>query len=1119
MKTIAPVLRLCVLTATLLHGVAHGEDIDLYAGVTGTVGAPNVLFFIDNSANWSSNAQSWTKATVQAKCTSSANPTQCTDYVNTIFGSASSLLQGQVELRALKLVLNNLVCGTSSKMTVNAGLMLLNDQGTVDSNSAISGYIRRHIDVMKKGSAQCSTMLADLDNIDSKITNPDFKGPASAQYGGALYEAFKYFGGWTNPAGASGGTAGTSVGATGFGPVRNSKPIAAEDPLAFTDAGKTTYQNPISGTNVCGNNYIVLIGNAFPNQEWGTDTNASPNPTNTLLTRLSYNAGPQIYPVPLKSSDKSKVRFADEWAAFLYKTDVSSADGIQNIRMFTLDVYNAKSDADQTQLLTSIADQSGPGGHFTVGGDLYGMITAFTDILTQIAAVNSVFSAASLPVSVNTQGSYVNQVFMGVFRPDGNSQQRWMGNLRQYKFALDDSGALFLADKFGKSAVDSQNTGFLQNCGTSYWTTDSGAYWQNITGYSTPSNCSTSLYSPYSDAPDGPIVERGGAAERLRNLGYTNRNIRTCDSTTCSNTTLIDFTLANMSSRMGSTLAASLVPWLRGQNVGDGSINAQGITSTTQYGLEGTATRPTVHGDIVHSRPLAINYGVNGSDDVVVFYGAGDGMLHAVDGNQEASGASPTNEGNELWAFIAPEHWAKSDRVRTNSPLIAYPNLSSATILPTPQPRSWFFDGSISGYQERTASGISKIWIYPTMRRGGNSVYGFDVTNRPSSDSTKQPKVLWRYDDSATNGDTRMGQSWSAPTVIRVKGISSPLVVFGAGYDNCEDDEAPASKCSGITKGKGIVIVDAEKGKAQNYRFIGVTTNELDSSAGRFVADVVAVDVDRDGYTDVLYAADTAGNVWRINTSNPNANFAAYTNGVADWPVNKIAAMSNWGADKGEWRKFMYAPSTVTLATATSSTKQVTVLIGSGDREKPSATSNAALVKNRFYGIFDDVTKVTPATITIADGVGSSSNMKDVTGSDYLDPATLASYRGWYLNLASSVAPYEQVVTTPLTIAGETFFNTFQAKSSSPNACLDLGTARGYRINFQTGTAIKGYPLSSVFVSPGFPPSPVGGTVLVNGVRVPFVLGGQGKTPILPEKLVPKVNATRTPLYRYKRVD
>jgi type IV pilus assembly protein PilY1 len=1114
MNKLPVILRYSALALSMASVFAQAEDIDLYAGATGTIGAPNVLFFIDNSSNWSTANQAWDKNDVKAKCASSANPTKCSEYTETIFGASTSLTQGQVELRALKLVLNELVCGANGKMKVNAGLMLFNDQGTIDSKSAVSGYIRHRIDLLDQGSAHCSTLLNDLSSIDAKITTPEFKGPSSAAYGGALYEAFKYFGGWTNPAGAANATAGTAVGATGFGPVRNSLPIATEDAGAFIDA-KTTYKSPLTGDNLCGNNYIVVIGNTWPNQEWGTDTNASPNPTNTMLSRLGYKP-PQLYPVPLKNSDKSDIRFADEWAAFLYQTDVSAEPGIQNIRMFTVDVYNKKADASQAELLKSMADQSGPGGYFTVGGDIYRLITAFTDILTQIASVNSVFAAASLPVSVNTQGTFLNQVFMGVFRPDGGSQQRWLGNVKQYRFSLSGE-TLALTDKAGQVAVDAQNTGFLQHCATSFWTTNSDTYWQTVAGLNTPSSCTTSLYSPYSDAPDGPIVERGAAAQQLRNLGHAFRNIRTCSSDTCSSASLSAFTTATM----GANMDATLVAWLRGENKGDGASNNNGPVRDTngnleweQYGLLATATRPTVHGDVVHSRPLAINYGVDGNDDVVVFYGAGDGMLRAIDGNQEAPDAEPDEKGKELWAFVAPEHWSKLGRLRSNSPLVKYPNQVAGTITPAPEPRSWFFDGSIGGYLERTDASISKVWIYPTMRRGGAAVYAFDVTARPST--ADQPTLLWRYSDA---DDSRMGESWSTPVAIRVKGVSEPLVVFGAGYDKCEDTETPATDCSAVSKGKGILILDAEQGKAQNYRFIGVGDGELDSSAGRFVADITAVDVDRDGYTDVLYAADTRGNVWRINTSDPAAGFEGYADGVEDWPVNKIAEVGDWGNDKAEWRKFLYAPSTVTLATATSSVKQVTVLIGSGDREKPSATSNSGKVVNRFYGIFDDVTKVTPDTIEVAEGFASGTNMKDVTNSDPIDPSALASYKGWYLNLSSSTEPYEQVVTTPLTIAGETFFNTFQAKSSSPSACLDLGTARGYRINFQTGTRLPGYPLQSTFISPGFPPSPVGGTVLIDGVRVPFVIGGQGKTPILPQKLVPKVKATREPVYRFMRVD
>ena len=41
---------------------ARAEDIDLYSGTGGAVAAPNVLFFLDNSSNWSAASQAWSKS-------------------------------------------------------------------------------------------------------------------------------------------------------------------------------------------------------------------------------------------------------------------------------------------------------------------------------------------------------------------------------------------------------------------------------------------------------------------------------------------------------------------------------------------------------------------------------------------------------------------------------------------------------------------------------------------------------------------------------------------------------------------------------------------------------------------------------------------------------------------------------------------------------------------------------------------------------------------------------------------------------------------------------------------------------------------------------------------------
>ncbi len=1124
-RTVAPP---AVLAFVVFGGsAAWAEDIDIYAGADNRLGAPNVLFFLDNTSNWSTSSQAWNKVTVRAKCDTLATQAQtavCRMYTDKVFGNDASLVQGQLQARALKLVVESMVCGPDSKkITVNIGLMLFNSAGTRDGNNVVGGYIRKAVRA-RATAAECADLIDDLNAISANINAPAYKGPASAGYGTALYEAFKYFGGWTNPAGNLSGTPGSPQGRTAFGPQRYSNLSGHEDPSAFTDPSLSNYQSPISASS-CGNNYVVLVGNGWPNQEHGSDTNATPHPGLLQFDRLGHSPGAQIYPRPLLNNAKSDVRWADEWARFLTDTDVSEAPGMQNLRLFAVDVFNpdvnggANDRTKQAALLKSMAAQSHPsgGGYFAVGGDVYRLVTAFSDIFTKIASVNSVFSSASLPVSVNAQGTFLNQVFMGVFRPDGDAQQRWAGNLKQYQFKLvgsPPSQKLILADKLGEPAVDeSRDGGFLDMCAASFWTTDSADYWTNVTGMNSPGACTLKQDQPvhlYSDFTDGPQVERGGAAQRLRAIGHAARNIQTCRTAACS-----ELAAFPNDAQTQTPAKAELAKWLRGENTGDGFYDSASDTvAFHQHARPGSATRPTVHGAVVHSRPLAVNYGnasttTPSNDDVVVFYGSGDGTLRAVNGNKADT------DGNELWAFIAPEHFDRLDRVRTNKPLIKYPNVS----VPNARPMDHFFDGSIGAYQERNGQDITRLWIYPTMRRGGTGVYAFDVTRKPDGSTASQPLLLWRYDSTV---NARMGQSWSTPVVIRVKGIERPLVVFGAGYDNCEDDESRTA-CDGVQRGQGVVVLDARSGPGSDQaerlnRVFGADTADNMAHAGRFAADIAAVDVNRDGYVDLLYALDTRGHVWRINTSDPLTGYTSFApagspneGSVAEWKITKIATVAQWDANAqpSERRKFMYAPSVVVIGS------QTIVLAGTGDREKPSAGSTASKTRNRFYGLRDAYANTTDVTPVVGHG-DPPPGLKNAA-TEVLDPKLAVS--GWYRELSTASEPYEQVVTTPLTLGGVTYFNTYQAKSGGAQQCNNLGTGRAYQMNFQTGAPVSGAPLMSAFLGGGIPPSPVGGTVLIADQRVPFVIGGPGPTPISPQKVVPQVRADRRPVYRVQRID
>src|SRR5262249_3704056 len=241
-----------------------------------------------------------------------------------------------------------------------------------------------------------------------------------------------------------------------------------------------------------------------------------------------------------------------------------------------------------------------------------------------------------------------------------------------------------------------------------------------------------------------------------------------------------------------SGLPSNVVNFTLGQDVNDENGNGN-ITEA----------RPSLHGDVIHSRPLAVDYG--SSTGVVTYYGANDGTLRAV------NGAS----GQEMWSFVPNEFFlarttsgGKSplQRLMDNSPLVSY----GTTPLAGSQPRDYLFDGSMGIYQN---ADNSKVWIYPTMRRGGRMIYGLDVTT-PGS-----PLFKWKFgcpnltSDSSCIGTSGIGQTWSTPNLAFVKGYSTttPIVAVGGGYDPCEDANTSSPLCSS-PKGNHVYVIDADTG-------------------------------------------------------------------------------------------------------------------------------------------------------------------------------------------------------------------------------------------------------------------------------------------------------------------
>ncbi len=121
----------------------------------------------------------------------------------------------------------------------------------------------------------------------------------------------------------------------------------------------------------------------------------------------------------------------------------------------------------------------GGGKYFRVNSSVGGgeqIADALDDIFSEIQAVNSVFASVSLPVSVNTQGTYLNQIYIGMFRPDQDGHPRWVGNLKQYK--LGSSATAWRPWMPTIPSAINASTGFITECARSFWTpTAVDNYW------------------------------------------------------------------------------------------------------------------------------------------------------------------------------------------------------------------------------------------------------------------------------------------------------------------------------------------------------------------------------------------------------------------------------------------------------------------------------------------------------------------------------------------------------------------------------------------------------------------------------------------------------------------
>lgn len=633
------------------------------------------------------------------------------------------------------------------------------------------------------------------------------------------------------------------------------------------------------------------------------------------------------------------------------------------------------------------------GGRYYTAENSIQLQDSFQGAINEILSTDATFTAPSVAVNSFNRTRSLDDVYIAMFRPE--ARPRWPGNLKKLRINADG----VLVDANGVAAIDPA-TGDIKETAQTLWST----------------------------ASDGGRVQQGGAGALLAARDPSTRVIKTNSGT---GGALENFTTSNANLTAATFGAAddaeknAIINWARGIDVDDEDEDE----STTD-------NRPWILGDPLHSRPLVINYGARtgystSNPDVRILMGTNTGFLHMF----------KAGDGSEAWAFLPKELAPLLKTLRENVSSNSHPYGLDGTAV------AYVYDANNDG----TLSGAGdKVYLFVGQRRGSSAYYALDITDPDN------PSFMWRIDDTST-GFGELGQSWSTPTVTKIPGHSGLVLIFGGGYDTNKDIEAVGTDDSA---GRGVFIVNALTGAliwSATPAANSATNLQVSTLVDSIAAPVSVLDSNGDGLTDRIYAADTGGNVWRVDM--PGS--ALPTTAQTTWSMFKLAAFG--GTTASTDRRFFNKPDVV--RTRMGDTAFDAIALGSGNRSHPLEST----VVNRFYMIRDTEINTSyhgsggtavPAALVESDLYDVTNNLiQDGTAEEQTAAMTaLAAKRGWYVTLERSG---EKNLAPSITLGGTVFFTTFDPDTSNTSCVPVPGNGYLYAVNLQYGTAVYNWETAS----------------------------------------------------------
>ncbi len=698
---------------------------------------------------------------------------------------------------------------------------------------------------------------------------------------------------------------------------------------------------------------------------------------------------------------------------------VPNHDGVQNVTSYFI--------VDPTKINTktrSYAQAGGTGQPLPLSEEPEDLIATLSEIFKQILSTSTTFVAPSIPVNVFNRAEVVDNVFLALFQPDADLKPFWFGNVKKLKFAGLAEGNPSLVDMDGKNAVAAD--GRLRYDVLSFWT-DGPAL-----PPADPDNNEV-------DGKDGRAVNRGGAGQKipgylygspgLSNFSFSGRRLfydLGSSQLAAFNADLA--TSTDLQADLGAASvneAAELIAWARGIDRLDEDQDGDIFD-----------VRPWLMGDLLHSRPLPINFGATSgysqsNPAIFLAVASNDGYLRLFR-NTNPSG---TESGAEVWGFMPRAVMKEVATLRDNA---------------VSAPHPYMFDGSPAAYLgDLNGNGSiepgEKAWLFNGLRRGGKAYYALDIS------SPYFPQLKWTIDKGGNFSE--LGMSFSTPRVIMnaLSGTMKPALIFGGGYDQNKDLRAGVG--TDDSEGNALYIVDAETG-ALIWKAVGGSGTSTSNTFyhAEFLdsvpSDISTLDSDGDGVHDRAYFGDTGGNIWRADFGGTD---------TSQWKLTLLAQLGRHASlspSKSEDRRFFHRPDIVQASDEDGLYDAVVIV--SGDRPDPKDAGG--VVNNRAFMIKDR--RVAPNTGT--DSRLTEAELGDITNTCITPdgPCTADLQYGWRLDLE---ATGEKGLATPLTVFNTVYFTTYiPAGGTAEGSCSpDEGSGRLYAVALTNGSARNNYDTST----------------------------------------------------------